>query len=202
MDKNERLFFAFLGHEMLARGTLIDVTLAMRQAAGNRCEKRLSLYVDHTGAPTDVDLDADDEHLRAHLDLLFPEDAADSSASGQEPSKRGRGRPKLGVASREVSLLPRHWEWLATQPSGASASLRRLIDAERKRTESQDALRSRIDAAHRFLWDIGGDLPGFEEASRALYAHDFAQFEHLIVEFPVDVQNVLLRYVSEAKAVT
>ena len=38
------------------------------------------------------------------------------------------GRPQLGVTPREVTLLPRHWDWLATQPGGASVALRTLVE--------------------------------------------------------------------------
>lgn len=94
---------------------------------------------------------------------------------------RGRGRPALGVAAREVTLLPRHWDWLATQPGGASATLRRLIEGARKRGRSERECR---DAAYRFLTVMAGDRPGYEEAIRALYAGDRARFEELASTWP------------------
>jgi hypothetical protein len=105
----------------------------------------------------------------------------------------------LGVTSREVSLLPRHWQWLSAQKGGASATLRRLVEDARKRGAEGELVRSRVEAAHRFMWDIAGDLPGFEESSRALFAHDFEKFERLILCWPVDIQSILTRYVGEAR---
>ncbi|MFY0534142.1 DUF2239 family protein [Nannocystis pusilla] len=52
-------------------------------------------------------------------------------AAEEPPARTGPGRPKLGVVSREVSLLPRHWEWLERQPSG---SRRRCADSSRRRS--------------------------------------------------------------------
>lgn len=191
------LFFAFRGIELLARGELAEVALAMRSAAAGACQERLSLYVDRSGAPTDVDLSGSGEEVVSRLRERFPQAFASSS---EESEPRRRGRPKLGVVSREISLLPRHWQWLSEQRGRASATLRRIVDEERKRSASKDFVRSRIDAAHRFMWDLVGDEPGFEEASRALFASDFGRFEQLILSFPVDVQSVLLRYVGEAQA--
>jgi hypothetical protein len=101
------------------------------------------------------------------------------------------GRPKLGVVAREVTLLPRHWEWLATQRGGASAALRRLGEEARKTHAEQDAHRQAKERAYRFMSAIGGGLPGFEEASRALFAHDGEAFAERIREWPADVQAYL-----------
>ncbi len=196
--KTSGLFFAFRGNQLLARGALEDVARALREAAGGVCEERLALYVDQSGAPTDVDLTGSEEEMLGRLRERFPEAFAEEEGEAEE-EPRPRGRPKLGVVSREVSLLPRHWQWLSEKQGGASAILRRLIDEERKRSTEKDLERASIDAAHRFMWDIAGNAPGFEEASRALYAKDFPKFERLILEFPPDVQSMLLRYVGEAR---
>src|ERR1700679_3549712 len=58
------------------------------------------------------------------------------------------GRPKLGVTAREVTLLPRHWDWLATQPGGASIALRRLV--EDARSNPKMLMRSARDSVYRF----------------------------------------------------
>ncbi|MCW1430612.1 DUF2239 family protein [Novosphingobium sp. JCM 18896] len=99
---------------------------------------------------------------------------------------RGRGRPSLGVSAREVTLLPRHWEWLAGQPGGASATLRRLIEEARKRARSA---RECLDAAYRFLTVMAGDRPGYEEAMRALYAGDRVRFDELAEGWPEAVRD-------------
>ncbi len=196
--EDEPLFYGFYGHELVARGRLSLVIEALKKRAGRQCEQRLSLYIDETGAPTDVQLEANEEQLTEQLKVLFPKGLGKEPEGASSPPRRGR--PRLGVISKEVSLLPRHWQWLSTQRGGASATLRRLVDEERRRTAKSDWVLSRINAAHRFLWDIGGDLPGFEEASRALFAQEFEEFERLILKFPVGIQTVLLRYVTEAKS--
>ena len=95
------------------------------------------------------------------------------------PEPRGRGRPKLGVVAREVTLLPRHWEWLATQSGGASVALRKLVDEARRANGDRDRSRAARDAAYHFMSTMAGNLPGFEEASRALFADDQRQFAAL-----------------------
>ena len=103
------------------------------------------------------------------------------------PQHRKPGRPRLGVDCAEICLLPRQWEWLAAQPRSASATVRRLIEAARKAESPEDRLRERIDAAATFMWAIAGDLPGFEEASRALYRHDWPSLRERIAGWPPDV---------------
>ncbi|VTZ49346.1 conserved hypothetical protein [Methylocella tundrae] len=113
----------------------------------------------------------------------MPEPASDG---GSEP--RGRGRPKLGVISREVTLLPRHWEWLADQPGGASAVLRRLVDEARRNGGTRRQRRVAQEAAYQFMQAIAGDLPGYEEASRALFADDRSGLERWMATWPQDVR--------------
>jgi hypothetical protein len=101
------------------------------------------------------------------------------------------GRPKLGVTAREVTLLPRHWEWLNSQRGGASAALRRLIDEARKTHAAQDDLRAATEASYRFMSDMASELPGFEEASRALFARQRAAFERHTHGWPEDLRGYL-----------
>jgi hypothetical protein len=103
---------------------------------------------------------------------------------------RPRGRPKLGVVPREITLLPRHWDWLAVQPGGASAALRRLVEAARKAPASPAAAR---DAACRFMGQMCGDRPGYEEAVRALYRGEDERFEALIAGWPADVRAYIAK---------
>ena len=90
---------------------------------------------------------------------------------------RGRGRPKLGVVAREVTLLPRHWDWLNSQSGGASVALRKLVEAARLAGDDKDRTRHAQEAAYRFMTALAGNLPGYEEATRALYAADPARFD-------------------------
>ena len=110
----------------------------------------------------------------------------------------GPGRPKLGVISREVTLMPRHWEWLEEQPNGISAALRRLVDDARKREPGKEQARRATEAASKFMWAMAGNLPGFEEASRVLFARDQARFEQLIGAWPEDVREHLMMLISDS----
>lgn len=112
----------------------------------------------------------------------------------------GPGRPRLGVVAREVSLLPRHWEWLEQQQSGASAALRRLVDEARKHDPAQQQCRLARDAAYRFMNALAGDRPGFEEATRALYAGDAPRFAALIAPWPADLRHALTGFAKDAFA--
>lgn len=108
------------------------------------------------------------------------------------PAAPTRGRPKLGVVSREVSLLPRHWSWLEAQPSGASAALRRLVDEARKAAPEAERARLARDRTSRFMTSIAGDRPQYEEATRALFASERARFEQLIAKWPKDIRAEIL----------
>ena len=132
-----------------------------------------------------------------------PESLA-NEAPEEEPSAAppSVGRPRLGVVAREVTLLPRHWAWLATQRGGASATLRRLVEAARKQHAEHDAQRLATERAYRFMSAIGGGYPGFEEASRALFAHDAGGFAGVTAGWPTEVQahlNWLARGVFNAE---
>jgi hypothetical protein len=109
----------------------------------------------------------------------------DAAASAPPPPPR-RGRPSLGVAAREVTLLPRHWEWLSRQPGGASAAIRRLVEEAARQAPEP---REKRDAAYRFLSHMGGDRPGYEEALRALYRGDGERFRALIAPWPEAIRD-------------
>ena len=113
----------------------------------------------------------------------------DASPYRESLTPRGRGRPKLGVVAREVTLLPRHWDWLASQPGGASAAVRRLVDAARQTNVDKDRVRVARESAYRFMSAMAGDAPGFEEATRALFANDPARFAEMTDGWPSDVRD-------------
>lgn len=165
-------FTAFSGVTHLATGSAVEVALAVARAG---TEPRVLVFSDAAGRQIDFDTSGGEAAIRARY--------ADAP--------RGRGRPKLGVTAREVTLLPRHWDWLNDQPGGASAALRRLIDAARKTPEAE--ARAGRDAAYRFLAAIAGDYPGFEEAARALYAGDRAGFTARLAAWPKDVADHAMR---------
>lgn len=162
---------AFIGHQKLLSGPLAEVALALRALP----EGAMPLvFDDASGAVVDLDISGSQAEMLAQL--------------APPPA---RGRPRLGVVAREVTLLPRHWDWLATQPGGASVTLRRLIEAARRdaKAEAQAAR----DAAYRFMAAIAGDLPGYEEALRALFAGDRAAFAERLADWPADVRSHALK---------
>ena|SRR5579863_1159029 len=164
---------AFNGHRCIAAGPLHEVALAVRNTTGGGATGPILVFDDATGRVIDLEPPAD------------PQEAI--SVLSEEP--RGRGRPKLGVIAREVTLLPRHWDWLSTQPGGASVALRKLVEQARKSSGDSDRRRAAQDAAFHFMSAIGGDLPGFEEALRALFAYDRRRFADLLAGWPEDVRD-------------
>ncbi|MGJ4890383.1 DUF2239 family protein [Bradyrhizobium sp. HKCCYLRH3099] len=175
-------YTAFAGHTRIATGPLPKVALVLKHAAP--ATEPVIIFSDRTGQPIDLDLRGSDRDILARL----PADAG--AAAQQLPSEpRGRGRPKLGVVAREVTLLPQHWEWLSTQPGGASVALRKLVHEARRASCDSDRAREARDAAYHFMSGIGSNLPQFEEASRALFAGDLGRFARLLAEWPADIRD-------------
>ena len=123
--------------------------------------------------------------------------ASPADNAADTPTKT-RGRPKLGVVGREVTLLPRHWEWLDRLRGGSSAALRRLIDAERKNNADEDRVRIAQDSTNRFIYAMAGNLAGFEEAVRAHYAGVKAGFAQHIRSWPADIKQCTLDFARDA----
>ena len=178
-------FTAFDGQRRLASGPLAEVALAVK-AATRPVSSPIAIFSDATGRPIDLDLRGSNADVLARLGAAGPAEAASS-----EP--RGRGRPKLGVVAREVTLLPRHWEWLSAQPGGASVALRKLVDAARRNNGEADRSRAARDAAYHFMSAIAGNLKNFEEASRALFADDRRRFTSLIAAWPADIRDHVVK---------
>ncbi|MBR8296849.1 DUF2239 family protein [Burkholderia cenocepacia] len=184
-------YTAFDGHRRLASGPLATVALAVRQAAGDAMPGSILIFDDATGRSIDLDLRGTADDIRARYALP----SGDASGGAGEPAgagvaeQRGRGRPKLGVVSREVTLLPRHWEWLGAQPGGASVALRKLVEDARRTHAAADRQRDAQARAYHFMSAMAGDLPGFEEAARALYANDAARLAERIAGWPDDVRD-------------
>ncbi|CAB3768400.1 hypothetical protein GQ57_02665 [Burkholderia sp. MSh2] len=182
-------YTAFDGHRRLASGPLATVALAVRQAAGDAMAGTILIFDDATGRSIDLDLRGTADDIRAR----YAPPSGDASAAADEPAgageQRGRGRPKLGVVSREVTLLPRHWEWLGAQPGGASVALRKLVEDARRTQAAANRHRDAQTRAYHFMSAMAGDLPGFEEAARALYANDPARLAELIAGWPGDVRD-------------
>ena len=171
---DQPFYTAFDGQTLVARGSA-EAILPELKARFDIAPVLFLIFDDHTGQQVDFDLEG------SPADVLARVAAPKSNA--------GPGRPKLGVVSREVSLLPRHWEWLAAQPGGSSGAIRRLVDQARKLEPEAQEIRRQTDALYRFLSAMAGNLQGFEEAIRALYASDRSGFEALIESWTVDIRE-------------
>lgn len=173
---------AFDGHTMIAAGPLVQVAAATK--AAHDAGRAVLVFRDEDARPIDLDLRGDLEAVLARLPQEQPQ---------PEPEKRGPGRPKLGVTAREVTLLPRHWDWLASQPGGASVALRKLVEAALREAEGPDRIRRSREAAYRFMTAVAGDLPDYEEAVRMLFAGDWTAFDARTEAWPADVRDYARR---------
>ncbi len=179
-------YTAFSGQRLLASGSLAEIALAIRRTEPHD-ESTVIIFNDATGRPIDLDLRGTDAEVLSRLPKpAAPDHEADEPASA-EP--RGRGRPKLGVVAREVTLLPRHWDWLSAQPGGASVALRKLVEQARRTGGEADRVRMARDAAYHFMSTMAGNLPHFEEAARALFADDRRRMADLIARWPTDIRD-------------
>ena len=168
---------AFQGSRQLISGPFVEVVLAVKEAVDRGNAEPILMFEDATGRLSKVP--------------SATAVAAEEAQASSEP--RGRGRPRLGVIGREVTLLPRHWEWLAAQPGGASVALRRLVDEARRSGGEAHRQRTAREAAYRFMSTMAGNLAGFEEAARALFAGDRARFEKQMAKWPKDVRRHVLQ---------
>ena len=176
---------AFNEDRCIASGDIVDVAARVKQIISH--QSQILLFDLETSRPVEIDFRGSVADVTTRL----------KNALSPEPAPRGPGRPKLGVVAREVTLLPRHWEWLAAQPGGASVTLRKLIEDARRKTVAKDEARERQESVHRFLSAIAGDKPHYEDALRALYAHDGARFHALIADWPTDVRRHVERLASD-----
>lgn len=182
-----RSCIAFVGSRCFARGPLTDIVPAVKAAASAGTQPPV-VFDEATGSVVDLDLRGEPAEILRRLDEPAHQDA--DAESGERPATpRGRGRPRLGVVSREVTLLPRHWAWLAAQPGGASPALRRLVDEARRTDRGTTERRAAREAAYRVMAALAGNLPGFEEAARALFADDRNRFHEITSAWPEDVRR-------------
>ena len=186
---------AFAGGRLVAAGPLRHVALVAWQAHHADPAVQVLVFDDADQQLIEIDLGGSMADLVQRI-AAMPETAtrdpaavAAEAAAGDTPGKRPRGRPRLGVVAREVTLLPRHWQWLGAQPGGASVALRKLVEAARRDSGGEDSRRQGQEAAYRFIHAVAGDAPGFEEAARALFAGDLARFEDMVAAWPADVRD-------------
>jgi hypothetical protein len=187
------MYTVFAGHRRLATGPLATITGMVAEAQANGSEQEpLLVFDDRTGRVVDVDLRGTSTAVDAPPGDVPPE------ASAAPP--RSPGRPRLGVVAREVTLLPHHWEWLAAQPGGASVTLRKLVELARKQGAGDERIRLAREATYRFLHAIGGNLPDYEEVTRALFAGQVSAMRQHMHEWPHDVRAHALAMLESLSA--
>jgi uncharacterized protein len=168
---------AFAGSRRIASGPVIEVALQAKVAVDRG--ETVQIFDDATGQPVEIDFRGSATDVR---ERLAPRDA-------RPEVPRGPGRPKLGVVAREVTLLPRHWEWLSAQPGGASVALRKLVEEARRAGGEKDRARRARDTAYRFMSALAGNFENFDEAAQALFAGDGERFARMVATWPADIRD-------------
>jgi hypothetical protein len=191
----EAAYIAFEGDRCIGSGDLREVVRSARQSLGRHPNASILIFNGKTSALVEVDFRGSVDDVLARIPHPEPP-AADELVSVAAP--RGPGRPKLGVVAREITLLPRHWDWLAQQKGGASVAIRRLVDEARRNGEDGDRIRLAQEAAYRFMSTMAGNRQHYEEAIRALFANDAPRFDKLIAEWPADVRDHAARLAKPA----
>lgn len=186
MDENWLpTYTALLAGRRIATGPLHKVAAAVLKAQNAQPHGQALVFSDTSGQPADLDLRGNEEDVKARYIVAAP----------PQPPK-GRGRPKLGVVAREVTLLPEHWDWLSAQPGGASVALRKLVHEARRNGGDRHQARLLRERAYHAMSTLAGDLAGFEEASRALFAGDHEGLTAQMATWPADVQAYVLQLAS------
>ena len=196
MNPEARATIAFDGDRAIASGGLREVARAAKERLDRRKDAAIQIFDAETSAPIDIDFRGPLADVLARL----PETARTPSVADESapPASRGPGRPKLGVVAREVTLLPRHWDWLAQQRGGASVALRRLVDEARRTHEDKDRIRHAQEAAYRFMSAMAGNRANYEAAIRALFADEPARFAKLIADWPADIRKHAVKLAERA----
>jgi uncharacterized protein len=188
-------YTSFNGYKRIASGSLPVNALAVKHALATGVPSTQLTFCDQTGQVVEIDIRGSDAEMLARLPPDEHQLQGNESApidSGESGAPRGPGRPKLGVVAREVTLLPRHWDWLATQQGGASVTLRKLVDQARRANVDRDQQRRATECAYHFMSVMAGAMAGFEEASRALFANDAAKFRQQTEAWPTDVRDYVI----------
>jgi hypothetical protein len=181
---------AFEGDRCIASGNLLYVAKKVKETIDRGGQSPILIFDDLTSEVVELDFRGSKQDVLKRLEKPTAKiDAAIPPLSVDPSSQRGPGRPRLGVVSREVTLLPRHWDWLNSQPGGASVALRKLVEEARRVNSNRDKVRRSQEVAYRFMSAMAGNLPGFEEATRALFAGNPSRFNDLIASWPVDIRH-------------
>jgi hypothetical protein len=193
MDEPQPSWSVFQGTRRIAAGALAEAVLAAKAAIESGGSEPVMVLDDRTAQRVEIDFRNDIEFILARLPQPAPAEPAPDTP-------RGRGRPRIGVVAREVTLLPRHWEWLNRQPGGASVALRKLVEEARHAHRHRDRIRLSQEAAYRFMTLMAGDRPGFEEAARALFSGNHVRFDAITGSWPIDIRDHAQRLATGAFA--
>lgn len=179
---------AFEGFERIASGSKLQVATKVKERLEKNALAQVLIFNNQSSELVEIDFRGSLTDVRSRIEH------ADGESTAVQEATRGRGRPKLGVVAREVTLLPRQWDWLNSQPGGASVALRKLVDAARRADDgSTGNKRKAQESTYKFMSAMAGNLSGFEDASRALFAGRKDQFELCISSWPPDLkQHVLM----------
>jgi hypothetical protein len=189
---------AFAGRRRIASGDLLQVALKAKAATDRDKWAQVLIFDDDTSNLIEVDFRGTPEDVLRRITETAAGVTQNSESTRPEADTRRPGRPKLGVVAREVTLLPRHWDWLASQPGGASVALRKLVEQARMSNQGRDRRRRAQEAAYRFLSAMAGNEPGFEEATRALFAGKREHFNEIVEPWPIDVRDHAKRLAAVA----
>jgi hypothetical protein len=188
-------YIAFAGDRRIASGDLRDIARSAKRTLDLHGDAQVLIFDGKTSGPVEIDFRGSIDDVLARLPRSEAP-AADEDTAATAP--RGPGRPKLGVVAREVTLLPRHWDWLTQQKGGASVAIRKLVEEARRNSEAKDRIRLAQEAAYRFMSAMAGNRPHYEEAIRALFGNDPSRFGKLIAEWPADVRDHALGLAERA----
>lgn len=189
--------------KLIAHATLSAVALEVKRVYERDPNAQILVFDTESSHVIDLDLRGNDTEIVARLPRVEEIKAETGSSqtntdANVDQGVRGRGRPKLGVVPREITLLPRHWDWLNQQPGGASVALRKLVEEARRGSEAKQQARAAMDSAYRFMAGIAGSQANYEEASRALFASDRDSFLDKIATWPSDVSQHLIHLAERA----
>lgn len=189
------VMIAFDGNRCLGLGDPRLVATKAKQALDKSGDAGLLIFDAATSRPAEIDLRGSLADVQKRVARRTP---AEDDKTATEATPRGPGRPKLGVVAREITLLPRHWEWLSQQPGGASVAIRKLVEEARRANAANDRAREGQESLHRFMTAMAGDQPHYEDALRALYAGDRKRFDAAIARWPADVRDHIKRLAAIA----
>ncbi len=192
---------AFAGSRRIATGDLAEVALKAKDVIDRGEPAPVLIFDDVTSEQLEVDIRGTAKDILARLEKSAGKDKPrDVLAESGEDATHGPGRPRLGVIGREVTLLPRHWDWLGSQPGGASVTLRKLVEVAKRANAGPDRVRMAREATYRFMVVMAGNLPGFEEATRVLFAKKkdrLTEFEKLVRVWPRDIRRHVIQLMKE-----